>query len=130
MAKNYYIEDNEVVPAVIYAETQPIGYTLITDSVKLLELTMADYTIRQEDGIVFYNTFRSKLLLKIKAGEIQPIEAFTVEAYLKDLKDNLITGNWMTAQNICTNLALSGIFDQVLKDEILTGITNYVNANY
>ena len=130
MAKKYYIEDSENIPAIIYAETQPTGYTLITDDALLLDLTMADYLIKEKDGNVFYNTFRSRLLLKIKAGEIQPLDAFTVEAYLLSVKENLTSGNWLTAQYVCNALPLSGIFDAALKTEILTGITDYINANY
>ena len=130
MAKNYYIEDFESIPAIIYAETQPTGYTLITDDALLLDLTMKDYLIKEKDGCNFYNSFRSSLLLKIKSGEIQATDAFTVEAYLSPVKDNLTSGNWLTAQYVCNALPLSGIFDATLKSEILTGITDYINANY
>lgn len=130
MAKKYYIENNEALPAIQYCEGQPEGYTEIIDSALLLELTKKDYVIKEKDGQDFYNTFRSRLLLEIKNGNITPTEAFTVEAYLYDIKDNLITGNWLTAQYLTANKALSGIFTEALKGEILTGITNYVNANY
>ncbi len=128
--KKYYIEDNEALPAIQYCETQPEGYTEITDADTLLHLTIKDYLVKEKDGHEFYNTFRSRLLLEIKAGNITPEEAFTVEGYLKDVKDNLITGNWLTAQYVCNALPLSGIFTQALKDEILSGITTYINANY
>lgn len=130
MAKKYYIEDNQSIPAIQYCEGQPEGYSEITDPVKLLELTKADYVIKEKDGHDFYNDFRSRLLLEIKSGAITPTEAFTVESYLSDIKDNLITGNWLTAQYLTSNKPTSRIFDDDLKAEILGGITNYVNNNY
>lgn len=130
MAKKYYIEDNQAIPAIQYCEGQPEGYTEITDPIQLLDLTKKDYLTKEKDGHDFYNDFRSRLLLEIKAGNITASEAFTVETYLSDIKDNLITGNWLTAQYLTSIKPTSGIFDDTLKSEILTGITAYVNTNY
>lgn len=130
MAKKYYIENIEVLPAIVYAIECPEGYTEIEDQAKLLELTKKDYLIKEKDGQDFYNTFRSRLMMAIRAGEILASDAFAIETYLSSVKDNLISGNWLTAQYICEGLAYQGIFDEALKTEILTGITNYINNNY
>jgi hypothetical protein len=130
MAKNYYIEDNEVLPAVQYCETKPEGYTLITDQAQLLKLTMQDYYQKEKDGKDFYNNFRSRLMLGIKSSTIVPADAYAAELHLADIKDNLISGNWMTASYLTSNKALAGIFTQELKDEILAGINGYIAANY
>ncbi len=130
MAKQYYIEDDQDIPAIQYSETAPEGFTLITDTDLILKLTKTRYVKYEVDGKDFYNEFRSRLYIEIVAGNITPTEAFQAESYLKDLKDNLTSGNWLTAQYVCTNLALSGIFTQDLKDEILAGIATYITANY
>jgi hypothetical protein len=128
--KQYYIEDNESMPSIVYCEGQPEGFSLITDAAKLLDLTMKDYEKKEKDGQDFYNGFRSKLLLAIRGGGVAPTDAFTVESYLSGVKNNLITGNWMTAQYINSILPLSGIYTQTLKDEIQAGIDAYVSQNY
>lgn len=130
MAKKYYIESDQDIPAIQYCEGQPEGYTEITDGAMLLDLTMKDYKKKEADGHDFYNTFRSRLLLVLKSGAVTPTDAFTLEGYLSGVKDNLISGNWMTAQYICNALPLSGIFTEELKAEILTGITTYITTNY
>lgn len=130
MAKTYYIENIVNNPAISFSETQPEGFTLITDSATLLSLTEKEYNKREKDGKDFYNNFRSRLYLEILAGSITTTEAFTVENYLVDVARNINTGNWLTAQYTCTNLAISGIFTQELKDEILLGISNYIIDNY
>lgn len=128
--KQYYIEDNEPIPAIIKAEQQPEGYSLLTDQAKILELTKIDYNKKQFDGSDFYNGFRSSLYLEIVSGNITPPEAFAVEAHLKDIADNLVSGNWLTAQALSQAKALSGIYDQALKDDIQAGIDNYISTNY
>lgn len=130
MAKKYYTEDNEPLPAIIYAETQPTGFSLIADAEKVLFLTKKRYEGYEKDGKDFYNGFRSNLYLEIVAGNVAASDAFIVEGYLKDVKDNLITGNWMTARHLCNSLATQGIFTQTLKDTILAGMDAYITENY
>lgn len=130
MAKKWYIEDDEQLPAIVHSETQPEGYSLLTNEATILSQIEKAYKVRELDGSSFYNSFRSRLMREIELGNITPTDAFLVESHLKELKDNLITGNWLTAQSINASLPLSGIYDQDLKDEIQEGIDLYVANNY
>lgn len=130
MAKQYYIEDNVTPPAIEFTDTAPIGYTLITDPDLLLECTKRTYKQRESDGKEYYNGLRSQLYLDIVNGTYTPAEAFALEQHLKDVKENIVTGNWLTGQSICSALPLSGIFTQELKESIMLDIDTYVNNNY
>jgi hypothetical protein len=130
MAKNFYIELHQSNPAIVFASIQPSGFELITDQEKLLQLTKAQYNEREFAGKDFYNGFRSQLYLLVVGGSITPTQAFVVESYLSNLKDALCSGNWLTAQYVCSVTPLSGIFDATLKSNILGGISNYIANNY
>jgi hypothetical protein len=130
MAKKYYKENNENIPAIAFTDSAPAGFTEITDQDELKELYFKQYETREKDGHDFYNDFRTRLYMDILSGTITTAEAFAVELHLKTLKDELITGNWLTAQNISLGLELSGIYDQALKDDIQAGIDAYITENY
>jgi len=57
-------------------------------------------------------------------------DAFDLESHISDLYNQLSNGWWLTAQNTNANLALSGIYDQAMKDELQSIIDDYVNDNY
>jgi hypothetical protein len=130
MARNFYIELNEAIPAIAYEVVAPSGFIEITDQQKLKELYIKKYNERTADGQDYYNNFRSELFLDIINGAITENDAFLLEQHIKTLADNLLTGNWLTAQNTNANLTLSGIYTQAMKDELQTDIDNYINLNY
>ena len=70
------------------------------------------------------------MYLDVINGVYTDIEVFTFESYTKELSNDIRLGQWLTAQDTCTNLALSGIFTQSKKDEIQLDIDNYVSDNY
>jgi hypothetical protein len=130
MARSFYKENNEVLAAIEFVETQPEGFTLITDESELKRLYISLYKQREIDGINYFEDFRAKIMLNVINGIHTDLEAFNLESHIKYLQDEIIIGNWLTAQNINQNLALSGIYDQAMKDEIQIKIDNYVLNNY
>ena len=38
MPKKFYKEDNEAIPAILYQDSQPVGFTEITDPLELTDL--------------------------------------------------------------------------------------------
>lgn len=130
MAKKWYIEDNSDAGVCFCEEPAPVGMIEITDENYLKFLYVRQYEEREKDGHDFYGGYRADLYMKILSEEITPTDAFLVEQHIKDLKDELITGNWLTAQNVSLGLPLSGIYDQTLKDDIQAGIDNYITNNY
>ena len=130
MARSFYKEDGEAIPAIQFVETQPVGYTLITDTTELRICYMNQYRQRELDGRDWFEEFRADLMMDIISAVYTPTEVFLLEQYLKALTENVIAGSWLTAQSISTNLVLSGIYDQVMKDEIQNRIDIYVTNNY
>ena len=130
MARSFYKEDNQAIPAIVYELTQPSGYTQITDSEELKRLYIGLYNQRQQDGVNYFDDFRANIMMDIIAGAYTALDAFNLESHIKYLQDEVILGNWLTAQNTNSNLALSGIYDQAMKDEIQLDIDDYVLNNY
>ena len=130
MARSFYKEDGEAIPAIQFVETQPVGYTLITDTTELRRCYVNQYRQRELDGRDWFEEFRADLMMDIISAVYTPTEVFLLEQYLKALTENVIAGSWLTAQSISTNLVLSGIYDQVMKDEIQNRIDIYVTNNY
>lgn len=130
MSRKFYIEDNEAIPSIVFENSAPIGFTEIIDQNKLKELYQLKYNERTKDGHDYYNSLRTDLYLDIVNGTVTDTDAFLLENHVKNLKDELISGNWLTAQYVNSNLALSGIYNQVMKDEIQNYIDNYVLNNY
>ncbi len=130
MARKFYKEDNEAIPAIKFELTQPTGFTEITDTIELKSLFIGKYKQREIDGIDYFEEFRADLYLDILNGTYTDTEVFALETHLNELQLSVITGSWLTAKNKNTSLALSGIYDQAMKDEIQADIDTYVNDNY
>jgi len=130
MSRKFYKEEGEQIPAIDYSESQPTGYVLITEESELKRLYIGLYKQRQIDGTNYFEDFRADLIMKIIDGTYTSLEVFSLENHIKYLQDEIILGNWLTSQNINTNLSLSGIYDQIMKDEIQNYIDDYVLNNY
>ena len=130
MSKKFYKEDNEAIPAILYQDSQPLGFTEVTDPVELKDLYIKKYKQQKKDGEDYYLSFQASLYLDVINGVYTDIEVFTFESYTKELSNDIRLGQWLTAQDTCTNLAVSGIFTQSKKDEIQLDIDNYVTNNY
>lgn len=130
MARSFYKEDNQAIPAIAYELTQPSGYTQITDNEELKRLYIGLYNQRQQDGISYFDDYRANIMMDIIAGTYTETEVFNLETHIKNLQDEVILGNWLTAQNTNNNLALSGIYNQAMKDQIQSDIDDYVSNNY
>ena len=130
MPKKFYKKDNEAIPAILYQDSQPLGFTEVTDPVELKYLYIKKYKQQKKDGEDYYLSFQASLYLDDINGVYTDIEVFTFESYTKELSNDIRLGQWLTAQDTCTNLAVSGIFTQSKKDEIQLDIDNYVTNNY
>ena len=126
----FYKEDNEAIPAILFQNTVPAGFTEVTDEAELKELYIEKYKQQQIDGEDYYSDFQASLYLDVLNLTYTELEVFTFESYTNELSSQIRLGNWLTAKTTCSNLAISGIFDQVKKDEIQLYIDNYVLNNY
>ena len=91
---------------------------------------MDGYEIKEKDGKRYYNKKRSELVDKINKAEITSTDAFTIDTKLKDVKDSLRSGDWITAQTYLGSVVVEGPFTQALKDEYDVEITDYITNNY
>ena len=130
MPRKFYKEDNEAIPAIKFELTQPVGFTEITDQAEIKELYLRQYQYRILDGQEYVQDFTADTYIKVINGIYTDVEAFQLEAHIKDLYQELNNGWWLTAQNTNTNLALLGIYNQILKDEIQAKFDLYVSENY
>lgn len=130
MARKFYSEDGQAIPAIKYAESKPDGYTLITDQVQIHNLTINRYELRASDGVNYYNNFRTDLYIDIMNNIYTESQVFELENHLKNLGIEIVSGNWLTAKNTILNLSILGIFTQIMKDDILNFIDEYILNNY
>lgn len=91
---------------------------------------MDGYEIKEKDGKRYYNKKRSELVAKINNAEITSEDAFTIDTKLKNVKDSLRSGDWITAQTYLGSVVVEGAFTQVLKDEYDAEINDYITNNY
>ena len=128
--RNFYQENNEEIPAIKFVESQPLNYSLVVDAVQLENLHAERYEHNREAGIDYYNHFQAKLYIDITTVTYTVFEVVALEAHLEKVSNEIKAGSWLTAQNTIAGVALSGIFDQSMKDSIKSDIDNYINENY
>lgn len=130
MSKKYYIEDNQDIPAIVFADVQPVGYSLVTNYEERKRLHTNRYKMNEADGIEYFHQFQAKMYINIVDGVYTSTEVIALQNYLKTISDEIREGSWLTAQATLPSVPLSGIFDQVMKDGIQIDIDNYVAENY
>ena len=130
MSKKFYKEDNEAIPAIQFVSSQPPGFTEITDPIEIKNLYIRQYSYRINDGKEYVVSFTADRYIDVVNNTYTAAEVFALETHIKDLYDQLNNGWWLTVQNTNSNLALSGIYDQAMKDAIQTILNDYVIENY
>lgn len=130
MARKFYKEDNQAIPAIVFENEQPLGFTLITDSTEIKALYLTQYQLRIDDGQSWVLDFTADRYIDVLNEVYTAEQVFALENHIKNLYDELNNGWWLSAQNTNQNLTLSGIYDQTMKDEIQAILDTYVTDNY
>lgn len=130
MARKFYKENNEAIPAIKFENSLPTGFTEITDETEIKRLYKIQYGYRISDGKNFVLDFTTDKYVDVLNGTYTEAEVFALENHIKDLYDQLNNGWWLTAQNTNNVLILDGIYNQAMKDSIQTVINEYVTNNY
>ncbi len=135
--KKFWEEVDAVnIPAIVFSETQPPPsadgkvFTEVTDSAKIKQLYLTQYSYRIDDGKDYVKDFTADRYIDVINGVYTEAEVFALEAHIKDLYSALGNGWWLTAQNINQNLILDGIYDAAMKSSIQTTLDTYVSDNY
>lgn len=130
MARQFYKENEEQIPAILFVNEQPEGFTLITDPAEIKQLYLGQYQQRIDDGKGWVLNFTADMYINVLNEVYTAEQAFALENHIKNIYDELNNGFWLTAQNTNQNLSLSGIYTQLLKDEIQAILDTYVGENY
>lgn len=130
MARQFYKENGEQIPAILFVNEQPEGFTLITDPAEIKQLYLGQYQQRIDDGKGWVLNFTADMYINVLNEVYTAEQVFALENHIKNIYDELNNGFWLTAQNTNQNLTLSGIYTQLLKDEIQAILDTYVGENY
>ena len=96
----------------------------------LISSLMQGYVKKAIDGQNYYNLKRSELVSNILVGIITSADAFFIDTKIKNVKDSLLTGDWITAQTYLGLTVVEGAYTQLLKDSFDAEIQDYINNNY
>jgi len=91
---------------------------------------MESYCTKSKDGFEYYNMKRSELVYQIQTAVLTSEDAFAIDTKLKNVKDSLLTGDWITAKNYLDLVVVEGVFTQEMKDEYELEINDYITNNY
>jgi len=132
MAKKFYEESNEAIPAIQFIEegSEPAGWVEVTNADRINTLTKKLYLQRELDGRNLYENIRAKLAKDFNSGSLTLAEAHFIETKLVNAKSFLLTGDWATAQHELSLLVVEGAYTQELHDDINLNISNYMALNY
>ena len=130
MAKKFYKENGEAIPAIIFELIAPTGFTEITDAEEIKYLYITQYENRKQDGKNFVTEFTADLYINVLNSVYTSTEVFSLETHISKLYENLNNGWWLTAQNTNLNLPLNGVYTQDMKDSIQNIINTYITNNY
>jgi hypothetical protein len=93
---------------------------------------MNSYEHKEKDGKSYYNEKRSKLVTRIydENDSLTSEGAFQIDIKLKNVKDSLRTGDWITSQKYLSLITVDENFTQDFKDELNTEILEYISIKY
>lgn len=130
MARKFYKENIENLPAIVFELSAPVGFTEITDSAEIKQLYLLQYQKRISDGKYFVLDFTADMYINVLNGVYTDAQVFELENHIKYIYDQLNNGFWLTAQNTNQNLGLLGIYTDQLKTDIQSILDSYVLENY
>ena len=132
MAKKFYEESNEAIPAIQFIEegSEPAGWVEVTNADRINTLTKKLYLQRELDGRNLYENIRAQLAKDFNSGSLTLADAHFIETKLINAKSFLLTGDWATAQYELSLLVIEGAYTEELHDNINLSITNYMTLNY
>ena len=94
------------------------------------EALMEQYRQREVDGVDYYNSVRTDIMLLYLAGSITVLDALYIETKYSHAKELIRSGDWLTAQAELANVVVEGALTQEIYDDIKAGIDQYVLDNY
>jgi len=133
--QKFYKEDNEEIPAIKYTDTQPVGFTEITNQEELVILYLNLNKKLKHDGAQYVAEFKvSTFGFLYRDGILLDANVDYLYNKLTQLLLRLEDGNWNSAKYLLEN-ELSTIsqedidngYTQSVHDDLLNDITTYIN---
>jgi len=133
--KKFYKEDNESIPAIKYADTQPVGFTEITDEDEISLLYLKQNKKLKADGIDYVAVLKiDNFGVPYRDGTLTDANVNYLYNKLPQLIMRLEDGNWESAKYLLENelntISQNDIdngYTQAVHDGILNDITTYIN---
>jgi len=95
-----------------------------------IEAIKSAYAAHEVAGKEFYADVRADLANKAITAEITYNDAYNIEQSLRDVKENILTGDWKTAQYHMTLVTVAAPLTQDIYDSIKDPIDDYITNNY
>jgi hypothetical protein len=111
-----------------YLETKRFLRGKITDPA--LQSIDEPYIQREQDGRVFYAKERASLLLSLSLGNITKQDLRDIEKQIKDAKNNLYSGDYISAKDNIIDSVVGGGYTQTYKDYFLAELQVYIESSY
>lgn len=102
----------------------------LSDSDYEKHLLKNSYFKKELDGIDYYNKKRSDQVYKIMTGVTTSNDSFYIHLKTKEVKNAILTGDWITAYREVLLTNIDAVYTQDIKDEFITEISDYINNNY
>ena len=104
MEKKFYKEDNEPIPSIVYSETQPIGFSEITDQYELSGLYLKQNNKMKQLGRDYVSSFKvSSFGLLYRDGTLTDANVHYLYNKLTQLLLRLEDGNFDSAKFLLEN---------------------------
>jgi hypothetical protein len=132
MARNFYIQDTAIAPSVVFENFHPEGYLLIgVDSPLIDNLIQKKYDEYALAGTKYFKDTRVMFVKMRMLSQITADYIIEIEGALKDVKSNLVSGDWKTAELILINHITKGaVVSNELYDKLLFDFQKYILDNY
>jgi len=133
--KKFYKEDNEAIPAIKYADTQPVGFTEITDEDEISLLYLKQNKKLKADGVDYVAVLKiDNFGVPYRDGTLTDANVNYLYNKLPQLIMRLEDGNWDSAKYLLENelntISQNDIdngYTQAVHDGILNDVTTYIN---
>jgi len=93
-------------------------------------LVKNSYFKKQLDGVDYYNKKRSDEVYKIMTGATTSNDSFDIHLKTKEVKNAILTGDWITAYKEVLLTTIDTVYTQDVKNQLITEISDYINNNY
>lgn len=135
MSKKWWKEDNETIPAILFQELQPNGFSEITDPNELTQLRIRLNNDYKRWGIDYFTDFKiSYFGNKLKSGELDESNINYIYDRLESVIFRLVNGDieqalWKLNNGILpitTTDEING-YDTLVHNQIVLDLTNYLS---